>query len=362
MISKRIRRFAFLVPAYTLLPHTAVALHAQTSKFQKVSYCTAKGHCSSDSILRAINQSGIAVGDYRVLVPGNADRDEDWIDRQDKLSYYSQGNLGFVAAGSKLSRVLPPVSYRPGVPPPLLAYNIQLVAINSRGRVLVVQQYQGVHYFLYDVGRATLTPVGLNAQISGAGAPTHVRLQGLTGLNNKDEVVGFYRTPHGPCAVRGTPALGAPGSSVSPADAGTYSLLGCPAGAAGKPIAIKAVNDREEIAGTLGRESFLWDAGHLTIVAYPGAVLTQISAINDSGIAVGTYQPAASRGTEQVADKGFVYESGRFRTIEISGASTSFAFGINDRGQVVGGFRQKSDGCIYGFSLSAADLPLDTGQ
>jgi len=72
-----------------------------------------------------------------------------------------------------------------------------------------------------------------------------------------------------------------------------------------------------------------------------GAEYTQVYAINKSGDAVGFYE---LNGLEQ----GFLYQSGTYTNIGPSGA-VSAAYGINDKGLIVGGYIDPNTGIAKGF-------------
>jgi probable HAF family extracellular repeat protein len=61
----------------------------------------------------------------------------------------------------------------------------------------------------------------------------------------------------------------------------------------------------------------------------PGAISTEARGINPRGQIVGIY-------ADSTGEHGFLYDRGVFTTIEVPGASGTQAFGINPRGQIVG--------------------------
>src|SRR5205085_2168968 len=67
----------------------------------------------------------------------------------------------------------------------------------------------------------------------------------------------------------------------------------------------------------------------------PGAISTQALGINDAGLIVGNF----SDGTTV---HGFLDAAGSFTTIDVPGASSTIANGINDAGQIVGFFVDNS--------------------
>jgi uncharacterized membrane protein len=100
------------------------------------------------------------------------------------------------------------------------------------------------------------------------------------------------------------------------------------------------------------RQAFLLDKGAFTTFAFPGAVLTTIFRINNRGQMVGTYVDAGGA-TPGGFTHGFLLEDGVFTTIDVPGSSGPLEteiLGINNRGQMVGTYRDAED-VIHGFLL-----------
>ena len=90
---------------------------------------------------------------------------------------------------------------------------------------------------------------------------------------------------------------------------------------------------------------FLRDArGRYTRIGVPGARTTTAYGINNRGQVVGQYQDANGR------YHGYVWERGRFTTIDAPGAVATTPFDINERGQIVG-VRLEADETFRGFVL-----------
>ena len=68
-----------------------------------------------------------------------------------------------------------------------------------------------------------------------------------------------------------------------------------------------------------------------TAIDVPGSGNTYAYGINNSGQIVGYFQDAGGY-------HGFVDTGGRFTTIDVPGAYFTLAYGINDSGQIVGSF------------------------
>ena len=70
-------------------------------------------------------------------------------------------------------------------------------------------------------------------------------------------------------------------------------------------------------------------AYEVTLLDYPGAGGTFFDGANARGQAVGAY-------FDETGQYAFLYDKGEFSDIPIEGALASFAFDINDRGDIVG--------------------------
>jgi probable HAF family extracellular repeat protein len=62
---------------------------------------------------------------------------------------------------------------------------------------------------------------------------------------------------------------------------------------------------------------------------YPGAINTSVNGVNDKGQVVGGFETTETT-------HGFLWKSGRFTVIDVPGALVTEAFGINTKGQIVG--------------------------
>ena len=107
------------------------------------------------------------------------------------------------------------------------------------------------------------------------------------------------------------------------------------------------INNRGQIVGGSGGSGFLIDGGTVTEIAYPGADSTVAFGNNDLGLVVGRY----SIGDENF---GFVYDDGVFTPIDFPDAvGNSYAFGINNRGDVIGLWCEEKDDPPCAFSPGA---------
>ena len=101
---------------------------------------------------------------------------------------------------------------------------------------------------------------------------------------------------------------------------------------------------------TRGGQGYLMDEGRFRVIAVPSATGTLPYGINNRRQIVGVYDDARGR------SHGFVWEQGRFRTIDHPRATGTIpglisgggAFGINNRGQIVGAYVSR-DGHLRGY-------------
>jgi len=154
-------------------------------------------------------------------------------------------------------------------------------------------------------------------------------LRGLGDINDRGQFVGTYIDAAG--GVRGFRRE--PDGKFTPIDvpgAGTLPL---------------GINNQGQVVGIYGDEGtvnnpdgsyprytvhgFLWDKGRVTKIDVPGSVLTYAFGVNNRGQITGGYYDTA--GTQ----RGFVFERGRYRTIAPPGRTENAAWGINDRGEIV---------------------------
>jgi hypothetical protein len=239
--------------------------------------------------------------------------------------------------------------------------NSALVAVNNRGQVLLVQIYNGAHYFVYDPIRKGLNPIGLNGKVSEGGTIRTVHLVYLTGLDDEGRVYGIYGTPRGPCAVVGTPTTGNPGDKDPPPGVlATFTLIGCPGGG---DLVIRGVNSKGQITGSVKQQGFIWSDGKLSLFSFPGSNSTEGDAINDSGVVAGVFVPGnrvsangevnsrftAGLGQPQM---GFTYDGVQFRLLYLPDEPTIYLAGINNRGQIVAHYNAR------GLVMDSNHLPI----
>lgn len=101
-----------------------------------------------------------------------------------------------------------------------------------------------------------------------------------------------------------------------------------------------AINNAGVIAGTVANQGFICDAqGNVTLVNYPGAASTTLTAVNNNGVAVGSYMPPASSTTPPPAGWFTVDSQGNFAPIQLPGPFSGmpeYVYGINDSGAISG--------------------------
>ena len=112
---------------------------------------------------------------------------------------------------------------------------------------------------------------------------------------------------------------------------GVYTAITYPSSQTTFPMAI---NDNGVVVGygTSGLVStgFVWQDGKFTTVEYPGAKYgTGLSGINDSGIIVGNHFSA-----DRIF--GFIYENDEFENIDYPDANFAVTGGINNSGVISG--------------------------
>jgi probable HAF family extracellular repeat protein len=194
----------------------------------------------------------------------------------------------------------------------------QIVGIYSENTAIVKQPGGRRHGYLWEAGRVT--------RIDVPGATE----TGAFGINNHGEVVGAY--------------LDAAGRSHGFRwQRGRSTTLDVPGLADTTP---QAINDRGQIvgyasdaAGTTSR-GFLLNRGEFRTFSAPGAPLTLPAGINDRGQITGSTL-APTEVDPLAGARGFLLARGAggpFTPIQFPGAPQTFAFGLNDRGQLVGAY------------------------
>ena len=100
------------------------------------------------------------------------------------------------------------------------------------------------------------------------------------------------------------------------------------------------INNWGQIVGNYGdtagnAHGFLLSKGTFTTIDFPGALDTTIAnGISANGEIVGIYDDSNGRG------QGFALFNGNFTTVDFPGAFITYAFRVNERGQIVGMYKQ----------------------
>jgi probable HAF family extracellular repeat protein len=91
---------------------------------------------------------------------------------------------------------------------------------------------------------------------------------------------------------------------------------------------------------------FIYSNGTYTNVFDPLGMGTWAFGINNSGQVVGAYNTCNNCGYQY----GYLYSNGSYTTINVPGSTATWAFGINDSGQIVGNYLMNNN--IYNFLYS----------
>lgn len=141
----------------------------------------------------------------------------------------------------------------------------------------------------------------------------------------------------------------------------TFATIDVPGAAA---TAASGINDAGQIVGLFIDGSgqyhgFLYSGGSFTTIDVPAAAGTEPLGINNEGQVVGWFCSEAldvcetdvfNNHTAGIAH-GFLYSGGAFATIDVPGAIYTQVYGINNVGQIVGGYANLSSGS-HGFVFS----------
>jgi hypothetical protein len=98
--------------------------------------------------------------------------------------------------------------------------------------------------------------------------------------------------------------------------------------------------------------AYVYAAGAFTNIDVSGAQATSASAINDSGIVVGWYNPVSTN-----YYYGFAWKNGTTLTFGVPGAVWTAAYGINAFGQIVGAYSLDDGVTWHGFLTNPVALP-----
>ena len=94
---------------------------------------------------------------------------------------------------------------------------------------------------------------------------------------------------------------------------------------------VAAVNEHGDVVGTAHVDGFLWHNGVETIIAHQGGAEVEPTDVNDSRTVVGNLLFPDGAGT-----RAFTWRAGVFTELPTPPGRSSVAYGINNRGQVLG--------------------------
>jgi uncharacterized membrane protein len=189
--------------------------------------------------------------------------------------------------------------------------------INSRGDIVTFA----------DVGGQSRTWTYLNRKWTALPAG-----QGAQGINERQQMAGSntqYGTSQGSILNGSRVTLFHPEDAVWTIATGINNL-GHVAGGYGTGVL--------PVSQTTGH-GYVYADGTFTTLEFPGALGTTAHSLNDRGDVVGYYSydtPIPHWVDRTKTVHGFVYRQGEWEEIDYPGAATTYALGINNRGDVVG--------------------------
>jgi probable HAF family extracellular repeat protein len=201
----------------------------------------------------------------------------------------------------------------------------QALGINNAGQI--VGNYgdaSGTHGFLLTGGSYTALDVPRSFG-SASFAPSGTS---ANGINDSGQVVGGFQVPVSP--RMGIYTVGA--FSLS---GGVYTNISVP-GTGGTLLdsAASGINKYGQIVGSVNTAGFLLGDGNYTFIKVPGSLATGAGGINDAGQIVGGY--AFLQGGVEGPVHGFLLSGDSYTTIDVPGASQTLPNGINNEGDIVG--------------------------
>jgi probable HAF family extracellular repeat protein len=216
----------------------------------------------------------------------------------------------------------------------------QAFAINERGQVVGSSQTADglLHAFFWqDSNHNHVSDPGEMIDLGSIDQPN----SDARGINNQGKVIGFEFLEAGEFA---RPLVWERGI--------ISSLETAPDVLSARPL---GVSDGGQIAGALSTltpdmmdlitRAFVWDKGTFTELGTLGGPISSATGINSRGQAVGNSETGATDGLGQAIFRGFRWEDtnhnrisdpGEMTNLGTLGGDNSSAFGINNRGQVVG--------------------------
>jgi probable HAF family extracellular repeat protein len=164
-------------------------------------------------------------------------------------------------------------------------------------------------------------------------------------INNHGEAAGVF-------------ALGA--STAFIYSQGQFRDIGRPAGL--NYATPHAINDNDQIAGTAGNfpgdtsRAFLFSSGTMTAIGTFGGDQGDAFGLNNKGTVVGSATLAPPPDSPRGVERGFVYRNGALAQIQAPGATVGPAYDINETGAIVGGADFASTGLSQPFLYAGGVL------
>jgi hypothetical protein len=119
---------------------------------------------------------------------------------------------------------------------------------------------------------------------------------------------------------------------------------------------VGGTNDRGQIVGAYVRggtsHGFMWDDGRYTTIDVPGAVSSALVDINNRGQMLGSYTDRQGRTHGFVRERGDRGGRARITTLDLAGAAITAPHRINDRGRITGSYTKREE----------VGLPVRTGH
>jgi hypothetical protein len=161
----------------------------------------------------------------------------------------------------------------------------------------------------------------------------------LIGINDHGDMVGHYILPGQP-----RHALKYSGGTIEALD--PVGLLGTHESAANQ------INNRGDITGWYTddqkvRHGYVLRDGTVHTVDYPGATLTQVNGVSDTGVVFGHFRDPVTK-----LIRGFMLKDGLFTQVDVPGALNTWPYYINTRGDVAGESNDVSSTTGHGFVLT----------
>jgi uncharacterized membrane protein len=124
-------------------------------------------------------------------------------------------------------------------------------------------------------------------------------------------------------------------------------------------VSPRGINDAGQIVGSLGPFGFIDDGRSTTLLEVPGSNHTEAQGINDAGDVVGSFSEQRKdprTGENESFTHGFLWTGDGYIPLDVPDSHDTQAYGINDRGQIVGAFVD-AEGLRQGFVATPVPEP-----